>query len=33
MGEKIAVDKKDKNLGEYGKWMEKTLNRAGQDES
>lgn len=33
MGEKIAVNKKDKNWGKYDKWMDGTLNRAGEDDS
>lgn len=30
MGEKTEVDKKDKNWGKCGKWMEETLNRSGK---
>lgn len=30
MGEKTEVNKKDKNGGKCGKWMEETLKRAGK---
>lgn len=30
MGRKTMVDKKDKNWGKYVKWIEDTINRAGE---